>query len=110
MRTVRELYAYNTWANAQVFAICRDVEQARLDEQAPGTYGTLAETLRHLVGVEVVYTHMLRDEAPDDGGSRKEFFAHDLAWFAQRAAQAGQEYTTLLASANEAFYEAPLHV
>jgi uncharacterized damage-inducible protein DinB len=110
MRTVEDLYAYNTWANAQVFAICREVEQARLDEQAPGTYGTLTETLKHLVGVEVVYRQMLRDEALDDGGARDEFFAHDLAWFAERAAQAGREYTALLANVNAAFYDEPLHV
>jgi uncharacterized damage-inducible protein DinB len=62
MRTLTELFAYNAWANAQVFATCGTVDQARLDAEAPGTFGTLAETLKHQVQVEAVYADMLRDK------------------------------------------------
>ena len=40
-RTLKDLFAYNGWANAQVFAVCRDVDRARLEEQAAGTYGSI---------------------------------------------------------------------
>lgn len=110
VRTLRDLYAYNAWANAQVFAICGGIDQARLDEQAPGTFGTLTETLKHLIGVEAAYLHMLRDEAPNSEGPRDAFFAHDLAWFASRAAQLGREYSDLVTTASDAFYDEPLHV
>jgi uncharacterized damage-inducible protein DinB len=108
--TLQGLYAYNTWANAQVFDLCRGVDQAQLDQDAPGTAGTISETLKHMVGVEVVYAHMLRNGAPDDRGSREEFFAHDVAWFGERAAEVGREYADLLAGAGEAFYDEPLDV
>jgi uncharacterized damage-inducible protein DinB len=110
VRTLRDLYAYNAWANAQVFGICATVDQTQLDEQAPGTFGTLTETLKHQIQVEAVYLHILRDEAPNSEGPRDAFFAHDLAWLASRTAQLGREYSDLVATASDAFYDEPLHV
>ncbi len=110
MRTLRDAYAYNAWANTQVFAICGEVDQAQLEEHAPGTYGTLTETLKHLVSVETAYAQMLRDQPLATQASRDEFFAHDLAWFAQTVARVGRVYTELLANASDALYDEPLHV
>lgn len=111
MRTLSDLYAYNAWANARVFATCREVDQARLDADAPGTFGTLFETLKHLAQVELVYALMLRDQPlPASQEARDEFFAHDLAWFAQAVARVDQQYAEMLASAGDDFYDQPLHV
>ena len=110
MRTLVDLYAYNAWANAQVFAVCLSLDQTALDEQSPGTYGTLAETLKHMAQVEIVYAYMLQDKPLPTGESRDEFFAHDLAWFAEVTARIGQAYIALVADAGDAFYAEPLHV
>jgi uncharacterized damage-inducible protein DinB len=110
MRTLPDLFAYNAWANAQVFAICRDLDQARLDENAPGTYGTLTETLKHLVQVETNYAHMLQEQPLPTAEARDAFFAHDVPWFAEAAAQAGRVYAKLVADASDAWYDEPLHV
>jgi uncharacterized damage-inducible protein DinB len=110
MRTLRDLYAYNLWANAQVFASCRDVDQTWIEENAPGTFGTLSETLKHMVGVEASYAQMLQDKPLGSEGSRDEFFTHDLTWFAETMARVGQIYIELLANASDAFYDEPLHV
>ena len=107
MDTLRSLYAYHAWANARVFNTCHSVDRQRLDEQAPGTYGTLAKTLQHLVVVEDAYAHMLRGDPLDHIESRND---HDLDWFAERSAQLGQEYLDILADADESFYQAPLNV
>jgi uncharacterized damage-inducible protein DinB len=109
-RALRKLFAYNIWANARVFDICCGVEQASLQEPAPGTHGTIMETLKHLVTIEVAFSHMLREEPPDLEGPWKDFNAHDLAWFAERVAQASRDYTELLGGASDAFFEEPLHV
>lgn len=85
-RCLRDLYAYNAWGNARVFAICREQEPAMLEREAPGTIGSIADTLRHMVGVEEVYSHMLRGHVLATDGERAAFFAHDLAWFAARGA------------------------
>ena len=110
MGTLEDLYAYNTWANAQVFAVCQGVDTAQLEAAAPGTTGTITDTLKHMIGVETVYSLMLRDRPIGDDGSREAFSAHDLAWFAEQAQRVGQSYAALLAGADDAFYAAPLHV
>lgn len=110
MRTLSDLYAYNAWANAQVFAVCRAVDAARLDADAPGTRGTLTETLKHLVQVEAVYALMLEDKPRPTAEERDEFIAHDLTWFAETAARVGQGYADLLANAGDAFYAESLNI
>lgn len=110
MRTLADLFTYNAWANAQVFAICRAADPARLDARAPGTVGSLAETLKHLVQVELVYAQMLQDKPLPNQGARDEFFAHDLEWFAQTLERVGQVYVGLVTQANNDFYAAPLQV
>jgi uncharacterized damage-inducible protein DinB len=110
MRTLQDLFAYNAWANAQVFAVCRDVEQAQLDATAPGTIGTIAETLTHLVGVEVAYIFMLRGEMDALQRLRGQSSTLSLEALAQRAARLGEEYRELLAGADAAFYDEPLNV
>jgi uncharacterized damage-inducible protein DinB len=107
MDILRSLYAHHAWANGRVFNTCLAVDRQQLDEQAPGTYGTLARTLQHLVVVEDAYAHMLRGDSLDRVASRDD---HDLEWFAQRSAQLGQEYLHILARADEGFYAAPLNV
>jgi uncharacterized damage-inducible protein DinB len=109
-RTLRDLFAYNGWADELVFALCRDVDRARLEETAAGTVGTIEETLKHLAGVEDAYLDMLHDRPVGGGGSREEYFAHDLAWFATRSAEVRGGYSELLASADASFLAQPLNV
>lgn len=107
MNTLHNLYAHHAWANALVFTTCRGVDRKQLDEQAPGTYGTIAKTLQHLVVVEDAYSRMLRGESLERVESRED---HDLEWFAERSARLGREYLEILATAVERFYGEALHV
>jgi uncharacterized damage-inducible protein DinB len=107
VRTLEDLYTYNGWANARVFAVCEQVDQTRLGDAAPGTRGTIAQTLQHLVVVEDVYAHLLRGEPIDTLASREE---HDLGWFAGASAQLAKEYTAILHSADSAFLDDELRV
>src|SRR5262249_7837904 len=110
MRTLRDLYAYNVWANARVFAECRDLDRAQLEQDAPGRRDTLIGTLGHMVHVEEVYLYLLRGEPPQQVGPQDAYFAHDLAWFAERAAQIGAQYLELLAGAADTYYDEQLRV
>ena len=110
MNTLANMYAYNSWANAQVFAACREVNSTWLDEQAPGTYGTITETLKHLAQVEFVYALMIQDKPLPTGEARDAFTAHDLTWFADTVARLGHEYAAMIANADDSFYDQPLHV
>ena len=110
MSILADLYRYNTWANARVFAACASQDEAALRQDAGGTLGSIEQTLKHLVGVEDVYLLMLQGQAPGQGAAREAYAAHDLVWFAQRATQIGAGYQQLLAAQGEVLLERPLAV
>lgn len=109
-RTLQDLYAYNTWANEQVFDVCRGIDQAQMDAAAPGTVGSITQTLAHMMGVEAAYILMLRGEMDALSRMREEARSLTFRDWAQRAAQLGQEYGALLESADAAFLDQPLRV
>ena len=53
---------HNTWANGTLLDFCRALDPARLDDRAPGTYGSLYGTLQHLVGGEQWYVQLITGE------------------------------------------------
>ena len=60
MRTALDhVLRHNTWANRTLLDFCRTLDEARLDDQARGTYGSLHGTLQHLVGAEQWYVQLL---------------------------------------------------
>ncbi len=103
-----DLFRYNAWANAKMFAVCLGLDASRLEANAPGTTGSIAETLTHMVGVEEVYLVMLQDQAIDASGNRDEYFAHDLTWFGDRAAYLGERYQAILSTFDDTRFASPL--
>lgn len=108
--TFDDLFRYNRWANDEVFAACHAVDQSELEDDAPGTQGSIASTLKHLVGVEDVYLMMLNDQPLDARDSLETYLARDLAWFAERSRQLGESYRALLARVDPATLAGPLTV
>jgi uncharacterized damage-inducible protein DinB len=104
------MYAYNAWANAQVFDVCRGVDQAQLDAAAPGTFGSITETLAHMMLVEGAYLLMVRGQFDALPRFREESSSWDLGAWAQRADRLREEYRELLASVDAGFYDQPLNV
>ncbi len=47
-----EFLSYNRWANLALIDALLDLSPDQLDSTAPGTYGTIYETLVHLVRSE----------------------------------------------------------
>src|SRR5687768_545812 len=56
---LHDLAGHNAWATAQVLAFCRGLDGPTLDATVPGTYGTIIETLRHLIDAEASYLFRL---------------------------------------------------
>lgn len=52
-------YRHNRWANQHMFEACRDLSESQLDTAVQGTYGSLRDTLVHLLRAEVGYVHRL---------------------------------------------------
>src|SRR5438094_3314551 len=57
-----ELYRHKTWATLRLIGHCQGLEDNHLDATIPGTYGTIRDTLRHLVGSEEGYFSILTRE------------------------------------------------
>jgi len=62
MTLLDHVLRHNTWATGTLLDFCRALAPPRLDDQAPGTYGTLYGTLQHLVGAEQWYMRLLTGE------------------------------------------------
>ena len=54
-----DLARHNAWATAQTLEVCRGVEEPALNATTPGTYGTIIETLRHVINSEASYLFRL---------------------------------------------------
>jgi len=55
-------YRQNEWANLALIDLCSGLSDEQLDATVPGTYGTIRETLRHIVSAEGGYAFRLGDE------------------------------------------------
>ena len=50
-----DLYKHNLWANQKLLAACESLPAEVLDADAKGTYGTIRDTLVHLLAAEGRY-------------------------------------------------------
>jgi uncharacterized damage-inducible protein DinB len=47
-----ELFRHNVWANERLFDACDGLSEAQLDETLFGTFGSIRNTLMHIVGAQ----------------------------------------------------------
>lgn len=57
-------FQYNLWANLRVINACAGLSDAQLDATTRGTFGSVRETLLHLIGSEEGYARTLTGTAP----------------------------------------------
>ena len=53
--------AHHIWATGRLIDACAALSQGQLREPSPGTYGSIIETLRHVVGTDGWYLTFFRD-------------------------------------------------
>ena len=59
-----EAFRYNKWANLHLLEVCAGLSQDQLQLTTPGTYGTIAATLQHLLGAEQRYLRRMIGHEP----------------------------------------------
>lgn len=57
----RELFRHHTWANLRLLEHCVTLPAEALNAEAPGTYGPVMTTLRHLAGADERYLAVLEE-------------------------------------------------
>ncbi len=80
--TLVEFIRYNNWANQQVLAACKNLSQSQLEATTPGAYGSIRETLQHILRAEAGYVNRMTGTRPqppfqwEDGPSPAEMSAY----------------------------------
>lgn len=66
---LHDLSRHNAWATARLLEFCQALDDATLDQTVPGTYGTILQTLRHIIASEGSYLWRLTRESAIRGWS-----------------------------------------
>jgi len=90
-----DAFQHNAWATRELMAICRELSEAQLHATAPGTYGSVIETLRHTVSSEAGYCARLTAEEP--GWDRRAKETPDLDELAKRIDELDARWERFLA-------------
>jgi uncharacterized damage-inducible protein DinB len=92
---LQDAFRHHVWASLRVFDACLAQPPETLETTVPGTYGSIRDTLRHLVGSDAFYlwcitgdeAHRIDEESMSVEEQRARFSTHDAAWEAVIAAQ-----------------------
>ncbi len=55
MDTITSIFSHNLWANAVLFERCTELTEEQLDASIQGVYGSIRETLNHIMRAEKSY-------------------------------------------------------
>ncbi|MEX2275013.1 MAG: DinB family protein [Actinomycetota bacterium] len=83
-----DAFAHHVWATVRLIDTCLPFSSEQLETSVPGTYGSILQTQRHLVGADASYLFVVSGERvpqiDEDHMSLQELRdtmqAHDTAW------------------------------
>ena len=87
--TLAELIRYNNWANQQILQTCQKLSEDQLAATMPGSYGTVRETLEHIIKGEAFYLWLLTGHRPHPS----------FQWDARPGLAAMRDYATQVGNA-----------
>jgi uncharacterized damage-inducible protein DinB len=70
---VTKLFEHNLWANLKLLDFCETLSDEHLDSMAIGCYGSIRDTLMHIVRAEVGYVERVNGKLPAVPPRRGEF-------------------------------------
>src|SRR6478735_9086907 len=99
---MRDAFAHHVWASLRLMDACLELTPEQLQTTPPGTYGSILDTTRHLVGSDASYLFVVGGgtfpRIDEDSMSMQELRAqmetHAAAW--SRILDAGPDPTTVL--------------
>lgn len=96
---LNDISRHNIWATEQVLTCCRSLDDATLQATAPGVYGSIIDTLRHIIDSEASYLYRINGQAPNYPWSFREAAGLDL--ISERATILAAAWEQLLADGVE---------
>jgi uncharacterized damage-inducible protein DinB len=89
---LRDAFGHHVWATLRLLDACRSLDHDQLATAVPGTYGSIVDTLRHLVGADASYLSALTVGRT----SRIDEDAMDVAGLIAAMARDGEAWAALL--------------
>src|SRR3954466_7686691 len=72
------LFAHNAWANLKLLDFCQNLTDEQLDSTATGGYGSIRDTVRHIIGSEVSYVERVNGKSPAQPIPKREFAGFEV--------------------------------
>ena len=57
-----DAFAHHSWATLRLIDACLELDPEHLETTVPGTYGSILDTMRHVVGGDAWYLFVMTDE------------------------------------------------
>jgi uncharacterized damage-inducible protein DinB len=89
-----DFFTYNRWANLRLLDACAHLSDAHLDATTKGTFGSVRETLMHLLAAEEGYVRALTGKIPTPRLADLTHFP-DFDELRRRAERSGKELITV---------------
>jgi uncharacterized damage-inducible protein DinB len=90
-----DAFAHHVWATIRILDACAELPPEQLDTTVPGTYGSILDTLRHLVAADAGYLGLLSDGKVAELEEEEEAQL-DIAQMRERMAAHGPVWAELL--------------
>lgn len=78
MKNLLVMANYNTWVNTQIFEVCRKVSDELYRKDLGTFFGSIHNTLNHILLVDLLYLGRLKGESNDHIHSLKQVLYDDL--------------------------------
>lgn len=101
-----EAFRHNAWANQRLIAFCQELSAEQLDAKASGTFGTILETLNHLVAADAGYLPRVKVQRPEWAGDDADIKGLDV--LAARVDEAAKLWEAYLPSPLDAKHKLSL--
>ena len=83
-----DAFAHHVWATLRLLDTCLTLTPEQLETNVPGTYGTILDTQRHIVGADASYlfvlsggsVSMIEEDTMDLASLRARMETHGAAW------------------------------
>jgi uncharacterized damage-inducible protein DinB len=87
-RVLEDAFAHHAWATLELMDACDALEPDQLGTTVPGTYGSILDTMRHLIAADSRYLHVVTggriplvdEEQMGLAELRKTMEQHQTAW------------------------------
>jgi uncharacterized damage-inducible protein DinB len=59
---LEDAFGHHVWATLRLIDVCMELDDEQLATNVPGTYGSILDTMRHLVGADAWYLFVMTNE------------------------------------------------